>query len=148
MLDGQAFGMNALSVAGFRIVVYAFPPTAILNKTLTKAGYRGAMVHDSHRSLWEKGEWFTLLLGVLLANGESKLAILAMSAQFFCLASQPQHVCSICMEVIARSLVEEGFLQEGAARIARPQKDSSIGVYETKFLVLSDWCAQRVVDPQ
>ena len=48
---------------------------------------------------------------------------------------------------VERSLRAKGFSREVSSRIARPNRSSSLGVYESKWRVFSDWCSRRQVDP-
>jgi integrase len=62
----------------------------------------------------------------------------------------PHHARNIpfsCVETIEQSYRERGFSREAAARMARPQKPSSIAVYEGKWIIFTSWCGERNTDP-
>lgn len=52
-----------------------------------------------------------------------------------------------CVEVIRDRKRAEGFSEEVAKRMARPQKETSINVYEGKWKNFSSWCSKRGKDP-
>ena len=49
--------------------------------------------------------------------------------------------------VVERSLRKKGFSQEVSSRIARPNRLSSLAVYQSKWAVFAAWCHSRQVDP-
>ena len=51
------------------------------------------------------------------------------------------------LAIVERSLGKKGFSQEVSLRIARPNRESSLGVYQSKWDVFSAWCRVRKTDP-
>lgn len=51
------------------------------------------------------------------------------------------------LENIKQQLIEEGFSQDAAVRMAKPQRDSTIAVYEGKWQHYRDWCDSRHINP-
>ena len=60
---------------------------------------------------------------------------------------RPERVRSSRVQVVERSLLASGFSQEAAAVIARPQRSSTLAVYEDKWSKFCDWCGKRSIDP-
>ena len=51
------------------------------------------------------------------------------------------------MDVVQRSFRAKGFSEEVSSRLARPNRRSSLAVYESKWVVFSAWCERRQTDP-
>ena len=62
-------------------------------------------------------------------------------------SQQARDLPASCVEVITRSLQERGFSEKAARRIAKPQKQSSIDVYQSKWECFRNWCTARNQDP-
>ena len=60
---------------------------------------------------------------------------------------EPAGVQSTRVEIIEQSYVEKGFSQEAAGRMAKPQKGSTLAVYEGKWRVFVSWCGERGTSP-
>ena len=52
-----------------------------------------------------------------------------------------------CVAVIRQALTLRGFSEPVAERAARPQRDSTIAIYESKWCRFVDWCSGRKIDP-
>ena len=52
-----------------------------------------------------------------------------------------------CLEAVKRSLQDIGFSQAAADQIARGRRQSSRGVYDSKWRVFSGWCTGQLVNP-
>ena len=63
--DGEAWGVDALSLSWQGLLAYAFPPTAILMKVLNKV-YTSESVVILVAPYWPKQSWFPLLLDLLV----------------------------------------------------------------------------------
>jgi len=50
-----------------------------------------------------------------------------------------------CVEIIQQSIEKKGFSKQASARMARPQKDSTITVYQGKWKVFGEWCVSKGV---
>ena len=57
-------------------------------------------------------------------------------------SAEPTYVATIC-----EHLQKKGFSRKVAERMSRPQKQSSIAVYQSKWQVFCNWCNRRSLDP-
>ena len=51
------------------------------------------------------------------------------------------------VEIVGQALWQQGFSEQVAERAARPQRESTLLVYESKWRRFVGWCSQRKVDP-
>ena len=61
--------------------------------------------------------------------------------------SKPRHVPIPRVEIIKQQNRTRGFSEEVSLRLAKPQKESTITVYEGKWRIFCDWCESRDRDP-
>ena len=51
------------------------------------------------------------------------------------------------MEIVGQAFRQQGFSEQVAERAARPQRESTLLIYESKWRRFMGWCSQRKVDP-
>lgn len=61
--------------------------------------------------------------------------------------SQPRHFPTPRVEIIKQQSRARGFSEKVSLRLAKPQKDSTIAVYEGKWRIFCDWCESRNRNP-
>ena len=82
-----------------------------------------------------------------LAQGHSTSSSTVETATVQHLPSTSRSIQPTCMDVVSKCFEERGFSSKVAQRMARPQKDSSIKVYDSKWAIFSNWCNRRHRDP-
>ena len=51
-----------------------------------------------------------------------------------------------CIEIIRDALCSRGFSVDIASRVSRPQRESTLTIYESKWTIFTDWCnIQQVI---
>lgn len=69
------------------------------------------------------------------------------TTQIKCLSPGPSILRSSRVELIHHKLRDKGFSEQIAQRIAGPQRDSTLKVYEAKWRVFCHWCSLRKINP-
>lgn len=69
------------------------------------------------------------------------------AAQDGCVSSASSGPQASRLEVVEQSLCQKGFSQEVSIRVARPSRQSSLAVYQSKWSVFQSWCNRRKIDP-
>ena len=61
--------------------------------------------------------------------------------------SRPVQSTATRVESIRDALCNRGFSIDVASRVSRPQRDSTLAIYESKWRIFSDWCVAQQMDP-
>ena len=128
---------------------YAYPPTSLIRACLNKVRTENVEI-VLIAPAWPNQEWFPDLLDLSIdfpilnspTSAETAQADLLTPLSSASVASQPSR-----LEVIKGFHKERGFSEAVAQRLAISQRQSSAGVYESKWKVFGEWCHVKQINP-
>ncbi len=56
------------------------------------------------------------------------------------------HVPISCVDIIQQEIIKEGFAEEVAERAAKPQRGSSLSVYQSHYQTFNNWCLEKKIN--
>ena len=69
------------------------------------------------------------------------------AAEVRCVPPVASETQSSCLEIVKHAMLKKGFSDKVAERVAKPFKESTGGVYESKWRAFCSWCDSRGQDP-
>ena len=140
--DPSAMTVDAVPMSWKAMWAYACPPPALLPRVLEKAQWDQCKLiliapHWPQATLRDIGTISTL---------DTQHSSVTISASR---SDPPRSVQSpaTCVESIRDALCSKGFLIDVASRVSRPQRESTLTIYESKWRIVTDWCNIQLINP-
>ena len=140
--DPSAMAGDALSMSWKAVWAYVYPPPALLPRVFEKAQQDQCelILISPH---WPQAIWFLLLLGMLV---QSELRIPNIP-QIPTLRSDPSRYVQSRVESIWDTLCSRDLLVDVASRVSRPQRESTLAIYESKWRIFTTLCNIEHINP-
>ena len=126
------------------LYAYAYPPTSLIRACLNKVRTENVEIVSLAQPGVVSGPTRSLnrLSNISPTSAETAQADLFTPLSSASVASQPSR-----LEVIKGFHKERGFSEAVAQRLAISQRQSSAGVYESKWKVFGEWCHVKQINP-
>ena len=128
--DVRAMAVDAMSLNWKGMWGYAYPPLALLPLVLRKNRQHLCEV-ILIASLWPEARWFIPLLQLLVDCSASSSSYRSLDTGSTA-PPRPFKPEASRMEIVGQALRQQGFSEQVAERAARPQRESTLLIYESK----------------
>ena len=130
------------------LYAYAYPPTSLIRACLNKVRTESVEIVLIAPG-WPNQEWFPDLLDLAIDFPITLPPVQKLLKQTFShhFHPHPWNLNLHALEVIKGFHKERGFFEAVAQRLAISQRQSSAGVYESKWKVFGEWCHVKQINP-